>query len=217
MAMESQGVLITRASSVTSTLTTTLDVTATAIEWPDGAADFAGAGFTTDMWIATTDNTSLHPLKTVATTVMAIHGSFGTTGSVSRELTGYTMQTIGEITDFNGPGGQAAVIDVTNILSTAKSKLVGLRDEGQLSLSLNCNTTDTGQAGLLDDRAARTRNRFSIRLTDIATGSSAFPSHVSFAGYVLGYSISGAVDNKVSANAVIEIDGPLTWTTNVSV
>jgi len=217
MAMESQGVQIRHAVSTVSTLTTTLDVTATAIEWPDGAADFAAAGFTTDMYIATTDNTALKPIKSVATTVIAIHGSFGTTGSVSRELTGYTMTLIGEVTDFTGPGGAAAVIDITSLDSTAKDKLMGLRDEGQLSMSINFNATDAGQVALKDDRAARTKGKYIIKLTDVATGSSAFPSYAYFNGYCLQYSISGAVDNKVSGNAVIEIDGPVIWTTNVSV
>ena len=217
MAMEAQGVQIRRAAATVSTLTTTLDVTATAIEWTDGAADFAAAGFTTDMFIATSDNTALKAIKTVATTVIGIHGSFGTTGSLSRELTGYTMELIGEITDFTGPGGAAAVIDITSLDSTAKDKLVGLRDEGQLSLSLNFNATDAGQVGLRADRAARTKRKFIIELTDQATGSSSFPSYAYFSGYPLQYSVAGAVDNKVSANAAIEIDGPVIWSTKVSI
>jgi len=114
---------------------------------------------------------------------------------------------IGEITDFSGPGGQAAVIDITSLESTAKEKLIGLRDEGQLSISLNCNTTQAGQALLIADRAARTKKRWVIKFGD-ETSNEAVGE-----GYCLGYSISGAVDNKVSANAVIEIDGPVTYTT----
>jgi len=48
-----------------------------------------------------------------------------------------TFETIPNVVSFQGPGGQASVIDVTNLASTAKEKRVGLRDEGQLSLSLH--------------------------------------------------------------------------------
>ena len=64
-----------------------------------------------------------------------------------------TSCMIGEITDFSGPGGQAAVIDVTNLNSTAKEKLVGLRDEGQLSLSLNCRFPTRHRRQSVTDRA----------------------------------------------------------------
>lgn len=214
MAMETQGVRITRASSITSTLTTTLDVESSLVNWPGGS--FSSAGFSTGMYIATTDNTALKVIKSVAATVIAIHGQFGTTGSTSRELTGYTMGLVGEITDFTGPGGQAAVIDITSINSTAKEKLIGIRDEGQVSMTLNYSPTDAGQVGLKDDRDNRTRGMYSIRLTDVTTGSSALPSWLYFHGYCLSFSISGAVDNKITANTVLEIDGPVIWSTKVT-
>jgi len=213
MAMETQGVRITRASSVTTTLTTVYDITSSAIEGE--LMDFT-VGYSTGMFVATTDNTALQCIKTVATTKIEIHGTFPTTGSASRKLTGYTMGLIGEITDFTGPGGQAAVIDITNIQSTAKEKLIGIRDEGQVSMSLNFDPTDGGQTGLRDDRDNRTRNKYAIRLTDVATGSSALPSWCYFNGYCLTFSISGAVDNKITANTVLEIDGPVVWSTKVT-
>jgi len=213
MAMETQGVRITRASSITATVSTDYDITSSAIT-------AVGVTFTDDfstgMFIATTDNTALQCIKTVATTKIEIHGTFGTTGSTARKLTGYTMDLIGEITDFTGPGGQAQVIDITSINSTAKEKLIGIRDEGQVSMTLNFDPTDGGQTGLRDDRDLRTRGKYAIRLTDVATGSSALPSWCYFNGYCLGFSISGAVDNKITANAVLEIDGPVIWSTKVT-
>jgi len=168
------------------------------------------------MWVALSNSTELHPVKAVAATRVDIHGTWETTGSAGKELTGYTMGLIGEITDFTGPGGAAAVIDITHLQSTAKEKMIGIRDEGQLSMSLNFQPTDAGQVALIADRAARTRGKYVIRLTDMATGSSAHPSYAAFNGYPLQYSISGAVDNKVSANAVIEIDGSVDWATAVN-
>ena len=106
---------------------------------------------------------------------------------------------IGEFIDWDGPGGSASVIDITHLQSTAKEKLVGLMDEGQLSLTVNWDNTDTGQAAMQTRRAARTLTDFQLTFSDgvIATWS----------GYILGFSISGGVDDKVSASITIEISG----------
>jgi hypothetical protein len=117
---------------------------------------------------------------------------------------------IGQITDFSGPGGAAAIIDVTSLQSTAKEKLVGLRDEGQLSLTMSYSATDVGQIAFVADRAARTKRRFLLKFTSVGNPSS---YGVGFKGYPMQFSISGAVDNKITANGVIEITGPCSYTT----
>jgi len=94
--------------------------------------------------------------------------------------------------------------------------MIGIRDEGQVSMTLNYSPTDAGQVGLKDDRDNRTRGKYAIRLTDVTTGSSALPSWCYFNGYCLSFSISGAVDNKVTANTVLEIDGAVIWSTKVT-
>jgi len=114
---------------------------------------------------------------------------------------------IGEVTDFTGPGGSAGVIDITNLQSTAKEKLIGLRDEGQLSMTLNFSATDVAQMNLRTDRAARTKKRVTMKFVDTNTCIAVFK------GYCLSYSISGAVDNKITANAVVEITGAVTYST----
>jgi hypothetical protein len=114
------------------------------------------------------------------------------------------------VTDFSGPGGQAAVIDVTNLGSTAKEKLVGLRDEGQLSLTLNMSFSDTAQTAIRADRAARTKRKCVIKFNDSTDDK--IKTKALMDAYCLGFSISGAVDRQVSANAVIEITGPVVYT-----
>jgi hypothetical protein len=120
-----------------------------------------------------------------------------------------TSCLVGEITDFSGPGGQAAIIDVTNLNSTAKEKLVGLRDEGQLSLSLNLSFSDTAQGTIRTDRANRTKRKVVIKFNDSTDDKTKTKALMD--AYCLGFSVSGAVDNKVSANAVIEITGPVLY------
>ena len=121
---------------------------------------------------------------------------------------------VGEVTDFSGPGGQASIIDVTHLNSTAKEKLVGLRDEGQVSMSLNLSFSDAGQIALRADRATRSRRKCVIKFNDNTTDAA--KTKAIFDGYCMGFSITGAVDNKVSANAVIEITGAVTYSSAIA-
>ena len=121
---------------------------------------------------------------------------------------------VGEVTDFSGPGGQASIIDVTHLNSTAKEKLVGLRDEGQVSMSLNLSFSDAGQIALRADRATRSRRKCVIKFNDNTTDAA--KTKAIFDGYCMGFSVTGAVDNKVSANAVIEITGAVTYSSAIA-
>lgn len=111
---------------------------------------------------------------------------------------------VGNITGFGGPGGSASVIDVSNLDSTAHEKLMGLPDEGQFTLALNYDPDNTAHIDLRNARKSRTRCEFQVTLTD------AVATVLTFAGYVLGFALAGAVDQQVKASLTIEIDGPVT-------
>ena len=102
---------------------------------------------------------------------------------------------------------------MTHLLSTAKEKLVGLRDEGQVSMTLNLSFSDAGQIALRADRASRSRRKCVIKFNDSATDAAR--TKAIFDGYCMGFSVTGAVDNKVSANAVIEITGAVTYSSAI--
>lgn len=116
-----------------------------------------------------------------------------------------SFQTVANVTDFSGPGGQASVIDVSNLASTRREKLMGLPDEGQFTLSLNWDPDDTVHQLLRTLRNNRTRAEFKITLTD------GTPATGTFFGYVLGVTLSGAVDQAVKAAVTIEVDGAIAW------
>lgn len=118
-----------------------------------------------------------------------------------------SAQQVGEVVDFSGPGGAAAVIDITHLGSTAKEKLPGIPDEGQLSLSLNYNATDVGHLALIADRGTRTKRKGLLKFNDAVTHCAVFDA------FCIQYTPQGAVDNKIAANAVIEITGGVTYTT----
>lgn len=112
-----------------------------------------------------------------------------------------TRTLIGEVTDFTGPGGSAAIIDVTHLKSTAKEKLVGLPDEGQLSMNLNLDPADAGQRECWEARQNQEGRNFELELTDASTTT------LTFTAFVLEFSMSAGVDDKISASITLEITG----------
>lgn len=131
--------------------------------------------------------------------------SQGITIAISVGASPTSFSTIANVTGFKGPGGSASVIDVSNLASTAKEKLMGLPDEGQFTLDLNFDPDAATHQALRDARKNRTPCEFKITFTDST------PTTAQFNGYVLGFEVSGAVDQQVKAACTIEIDGPVTW------
>lgn len=115
---------------------------------------------------------------------------------------------IGEVVGFNGPGMSANVIDVSSLQSTAKEKMIGLYDAGQMTLSVNCMVTDGGQTLLRECMVARTKGILMLQLSTAAT-----TQKLTMEGYVNGLSITGAVDQKLAADITILISGGCAFTT----
>jgi predicted secreted protein len=115
-----------------------------------------------------------------------------------------TYSPLGEIISFDGPGGKASIIDITNLASDAKEKLPGLPDEGSFSLVCNYSGDDAGQAALSAARMNQALTHFKVTFTD---GSTAV-----FAAYVMEYKISGKADSKVEVAITMEITGAVDWT-----
>jgi hypothetical protein len=118
-----------------------------------------------------------------------------------------TEVLLGEMTDFDGPGGSASVIDVSHLLSTRKEKRMGLADEGQFTCNVNFLPGDRGQTLMRDDRAARSEQVFRLHLTDEDD------SYLEFHAFVLGFAISGGVDAKVNGKLTLEITAEVTQET----
>jgi hypothetical protein len=116
-----------------------------------------------------------------------------------------SFASISEIKTFSGPGGSASVIDVTDLSSVAKEKRLGLADEGQLSFTINYIPKNTQHTLLRTNRDNRTLTNFKLKFTDSSPVST-----WSFAAYVQGFSVSGAVDAVVEATITLEITGAIT-------
>lgn len=112
---------------------------------------------------------------------------------------------LNNVTGFKGPGGAAAVIDITNLASIAKEKMMGLPDEGQFTIDLNFDPDDAGHIALRNARHTRTPIELKVQFTDST------PATAVFAGYVLGFEISAGLDAVVKASLTVEINGPVSW------
>lgn len=116
-----------------------------------------------------------------------------------------SFTTIPNVTDFSGPGGQASVIDATNLLSVQKEKMMGLSDAGQLTFNVNFDPDSAVHQQIRQAWVTRQLCQFRITFAD------GTPANCVFDGYVLGFQISGGVDAVVKAAITVEITGALTW------
>ena len=113
-------------------------------------------------------------------------------------------QTIGEVSNINGPGGSAQVIDVTDLASTAKEKKMGLPDEGQITFDINFIPTDTQHALLRTARSNRTLTSFRITFTDSPATTWTFNA------YVTSFPMTNGVDDVTKGNVTLEVTGTIT-------
>jgi len=110
-----------------------------------------------------------------------------------------SFDTFGEVKDWDGPSGSAAVIDATHLGSTAKEKRMGLPDEGQYKVTFNRVPGDAGQESARTARANRTLRNFKETWSDGTVGS--------FTAFVLDFSTKGGVDGLVDGTMTLEISG----------
>ena len=116
---------------------------------------------------------------------------------------GTDSTTVGEVIGVDGPNGQATIIDATHSASTAREKVMGLPDEGRITLSCNYVPSDGGQTELRTRRNDQSLDTYEIELAPATTS-------LTFSAYCLGFSISGATDGKWDARIDLEISGSVT-------
>lgn len=119
--------------------------------------------------------------------------------------------TIGEVTNFSGPGEEAETIEATSFDSTSKEFISsGLPDNGEVTFSVNFVGSDTQQQGLRADLRAGTLRNFKIKLNDHATN----PTTATFAAIVqsLDGPNAGGVSEIYKMDVTLKLSGPATWT-----
>lgn len=114
-----------------------------------------------------------------------------------------SFTTITEVKGIDGPGGQANEIEVTDLSSTAKEYILGLQDEGDITLEINYIPANTLHTQLRADKAAGTIRNYRITFTDSPATT------WTFSGLVKGFAVSNATDNVTQASVTLRVSGTI--------
>ena len=110
-----------------------------------------------------------------------------------------TYTEVKEVKTFTAFDGAAAEIDITNLQSTAKEFIMGLQDNGNMSLDLNYLSADPGQVLVRAAKASRVLQDWQLTFSDATTAT--------FQGFVTTAPRSGGVDAAVETSFTIRITG----------
>ena len=114
-----------------------------------------------------------------------------------------TFLAIDNISGISGPSGSASEIDVTDLDSSAREFLMGLPDEGEISLDMFWAPGTQVHDVLFNARKNRTKKNFRLELTDSPT------TIYNFFGFVTGLAQNTAVDEAITAALTIRITGAI--------
>lgn len=129
----------------------------------------------------------------------------GTLLQIEKTASPGEYETISGVYSIGGlGGGDSAEIDVTDFDSTAKEFLLGLKDEGTLSVSLNYDPDNTNHILLDTLRTSQASSGFKIAL---AAGTA---KNFTFDAYVKSFEKTMEADDAVRGNLTLRITGAVT-------
>ena len=107
--------------------------------------------------------------------------------------------SIANITTYSGFDGESSEIDVTNLLSVVKERLLGLQDPGQFSMEIHPDYSDPGQNDL---RAAMAAGSLKTFLLTLPSGDT-----IQWSGRVKNATaMTGGVDAALSGSVSLTVD-----------
>jgi hypothetical protein len=200
----------TQGTTLTGRLVRTASITATVspAQFARAAGSFITDGFLVGMSFTTTatgnTSTTFTITAVTATTITVTPAPVAVSPAESATFT--LSALVGELTDFNGPGGSASEIDVTHLGSQAREFVMGLKDSGTVTAELQFKPGDVGQVFLrARQEVLSVPTAFVLSLSDTAN------TQLTFNAYVQNFTVSGAVDEKVTASVTLRVTGPVTW------
>jgi len=118
------------------------------------------------------------------------------------------FEAIGQVVSVSGPDGSAAEIPVTNLDSVAVEIVPGIPDNGNVSLEVVYDqaTASTKHADMYNARTSQVLQEFEIRLTDSPRTT------LAFSAYIMQFSLSLGVDDKIGATFGLRTTGGVTIT-----
>jgi hypothetical protein len=114
-----------------------------------------------------------------------------------------TWTQVKEISTFSFGSGERSEIDVTNLDSTAKEYRLGLKDQGNLEISLRVVHSDAGQTACQAALGSDAVSNFKITLPNTEVGT--------FSGQVKSMPESGGVDAVHEGSMTIRVTGDIVW------
>ena len=120
---------------------------------------------------------------------------------------------VGEVQNLGDMELSANVVEVAKYGSAYKSKLVGQKDSGTIDVALNWvpdSSAQAAQALMQSSYSSGAKVYFVIVWADASTGLAA----CEFSGYIQSYSISQPLEDVVTVNVSINIDGAVTFDTD---
>ena len=139
-------------------------------------------------------NAPFHGLATELHKTASIGGTIDASTKIAEVASVGTLEISANIIEFNSYGNDY------------KRKLVGQKDSGTLSLTLNWVAGDTSHAALKTAYDNGSSETFAIRWISGSENATA-----EFTGYIASYSIDTPVEDVVSATVEIAIDGGVTF------
>ncbi len=144
--------------------------------------------------------------------------SQGTKLMIGTQITdpaGDTFQQVKGPIGIAGIGPEAPIIDATELDDTARRKLKGIPDHGDIEVTGNRRVGDPGQTALkaaAEDLGDLGYN-FKIELNDAPTGPAPTPTTYAFKALVTQFrTVPNEVDGKVDFTAILAVTGPSTET-----
>jgi predicted secreted protein len=130
----------------------------------------------------------------------------GTTFKRGDGASAEVFTAIAEVNSISGPNKTRATIDVTSLDSTGgyREFIAGFRDAGEVTL--NMNFTRDGYVDMNTDFESDSSVNYQIVLSD--TGATT----LDFAGWVTSLGMAVPMDDKVTADVTVKIDGQVTLT-----
>lgn len=138
--------------------------------------------------------TPFHGLATELHATSAIGGTIDNTTKVAEVASVGTLELSANIIEFNSYG------------SDYKRKLVGQKDSGTLSLTLNWVAGDTSHTALKTSYDNGSAGTYAVRWVSGSENATA-----EFTGYIASYSIDTPAEDIVTASVEIAIDGGVTF------
>ncbi len=114
-----------------------------------------------------------------------------------------TYTKVNGLLSFDGFDGSADELDTTDLDSTAKEFVSGIKDEGKFGFEIKTLKTDNGQIALRAARANGNIVGFKLTLPDASVAS--------FSALVKTIPTSGGVNAVLKGKVDCKISGPVTW------